>query len=342
MINQPKFSRLWALALVFLIGLSNLALAQDKVVNVYSSRHYDIDNELYQQFSEITGIKVNLIEANDNELIERVLAEGSRSEGDMLLTSDAGRLWQAQDKGLLQSVSSEILEGIPDNLRDPEGYWFALTQRARVIIYNSEKVSADELSSYEDLTDAKWKGRICVRSSTNIYNQSLLASLIVHHGEEAAEAWAQGIVDNFARKPQGGDTDQILAVASGECDIALANSYYFGRLLSDPSQQEATKHLAIFFPNQEDRGTHVNISGAGILANAPHPEAALALLEYLLSPEVQGLFAEANNEFPVIADVPANAILASWGEFKKDDINVALYGENNQLAVQIFDRVGWP
>lgn len=328
---------------ILFITLFIISYAQE--VNVYSSRHYEVDAQLYAQFEEATGIKVNIIEAKDSALLERILAEGRRSPADILITADAGRLWQANSAGIFQSISDiEALSTVDENLQHPEGYWTGITKRARVIYYKKDVVDPSELSTYEALTDEQWEGRICIRSSTNIYNQSLLASIVATHGLEVAETWAAGMVNNFARDPQGGDTDQIRAVAAGECDVAVGNSYYFGRLANSGKEadQEVVDAVGIFFPNQEDRGTHINISGLGLLETAPNPDNAKQLIAYLVSPEVQAAFASANNEFPVIEGVEANEVLSSWGDFATDGINVALYGELNQAAVRIFDRVGWP
>ncbi len=314
-------------------------------VNVYTSRHYEVDAQLYKQFTEETGIKVNIIEAKDSALLERILAEGRRSPADILITADAGRLWQANSAGAFQSISDiEALENVDENLQHPEGYWTGITKRARVIFYKKGTVDPSELSTYEALTDDVWEGRVCIRSSSNIYNQSLLASMIANSDVETAETWAEGMVRNFARAPQGGDTDQIKAVAAGECDVAVGNSYYYGRLANSEraADQDVVEQVGIFFPNQEDRGTHINISGLGLLKSAPNPDNAKTLITFLVSPEVQAKFASANNEFPVVEGVEANDVLASWGDFTTDAINVSLYGELNQSAVRIFDRVGWP
>ncbi len=327
---------------VFFTMWCSFTLAQE--INVYSARHYESDIAIFKTFTGLTGIKVNVIEGGASELIERILAERENSPADLLITADAGRLWRAEQLGLFQSVESPILDTLPENLRHPEGLWFGLSKRTRVIFYNPNTVSADELSSYEDLANQKWKGRICVRSSNHIYNQSLMSAMIEHMGAEAAEKWAEGIVSNFARKPQGGDRDQIKAVASGECDIAIANSYYYGAMLnsSDPRESESASKVAIFFPNQADYGVHINISGTGVLKHAPNPENAVRLIEYLISAEAQQVFAEVNNEYPVVDGVPIAATLQSWGNFKSDEINVSIYGLNNTKAVQIFDRVNWP
>jgi len=333
-----------ALGLMAATALSGVAHAQDGAVNLYSSRHYDTDQQLYDGFTEQTGIKVNLIEGKADQLIERIEAEGRNSPADILITVDAGRLWRAEQADILQAVDSDVLaERIPESVRHPDGLWFGLSQRVRAIFYAKERVDPAELSTYEDLADDKWQSRICIRSSNNIYNQSLLASLIATHGVEAAEEWAQGIVDNMARDPQGGDTDQIRAVAAGECDIAVANHYYYVRLVKsdDPADQEVAEAVEIFLPNQDGRGAHANISGAGVTAAAPNRDNAVAFLEYLTTEQAQKYFAEGNNEFPVVEGAKRDPVLAGWGEFKIDQINASLYGEHNAEAVKIMDLVGW-
>ncbi|MGL4610765.1 MAG: Fe(3+) ABC transporter substrate-binding protein [Trueperaceae bacterium] len=328
---------------LLLLTAMTFVQAQD-VVNVYSARHYDSDQALFEGFTAQTGIEVNLIEAKAEELIERVRSSGDNSPADVLITVDAGNLWRADEAGLLEPVTSDVLtSAIPENLRHPEGKWFGLATRARVIIYNKETVTAEELSSYEDLASEAWQGRVCIRSSSNIYNQSLLASIIAAYGEEAAEAWAQGIVNNFAREPEGGDTDQIKAVAAGECDVAVSNHYYLARLLTseDPAEQDVANAVGIFFPNQDDRGTHINISGAAVVAGAPNRDNAVAFIEYLASSEAQALFAEQGFEYPVVEGVAVSDVIEGFGDFKADTLNVASYGESNPLAVQIMDRVGW-
>jgi iron(III) transport system substrate-binding protein len=338
--------RVYSLLLTALV-LSSLVLPSvyaQEVVNVYSARHYDSDQVLFDAFTEEKGITVNLIEAKAEELIERVRSSGANSPADVLITVDAGNLWRADEAGILDSVDSEVLNAaIPENLRHPEGKWFGLATRARVIVYNKETVKPEDLSSYEDLATEKWQGRICIRSSSNIYNQSLLASIIASDGEEAAEAWAQGIVNNMAREPEGGDTDQIKAVAAGECDIAVSNHYYLARLIAsaDPAENDVANAVGLFFPNQVDRGTHVNISGAAVVTGAPNRDNAVALIEFLASPEAQAIFAEQGFEYPVVAGVAASEIIKGFGDFKADTLNVATYGENNPLAVQMMDRVGW-
>ncbi|MBE9079330.1 Fe(3+) ABC transporter substrate-binding protein [Romeria aff. gracilis LEGE 07310] len=316
----------------------------ENVVNVYSARHYDIDDELYQEFTDETGIEVNVIEGDSDELLERITSEGEQSPADVFITVDAGRLWRAEEAGIFQPVDSAVLEErVPDNLQQPDNLWFGLTKRARVLVYNPNQVDPSELSTYEALAEPQWKGRVCIRSSNNIYNQSLVGSMVETNGVEATEEWAKGLVDNLARPPEGGDTDQIKAVASGLCDVAVVNHYYWARLAKsdDPTDQEVTDKTAIFFPNQDGRGTHVNISGAGVVATAPHEENAVKFLEFLVSPEAQKTFAEGNNEYPVVEGAEVDPIVAELGQFKVDEVNVSSYGRNNPEVVKIVDRAGW-
>jgi iron(III) transport system substrate-binding protein len=330
-------------AAILVLGLGGQA-AQAQEVNLYSSRHYDTDIALYEGFTEATGIEVNLIEASEDELIERIKAEGANSPADVLITVDAGRLWRADEAGILQPVSSAILEErVPENLRHPEGRWFGLSQRLRGIVYAKDRVDPSEITSYEDLADPKWQGRICIRSSGNVYNQSLVGSMIESLGVEETEAWAEGLVDNMARPPQGGDTDQIKAVAAGECDLAVSNHYYLVRLIKsdDPEERAIAERVDILFPNQDGRGAHANISGAGVVATAPNRDNAVKFLEYLTTPEAQENYALGNNEFPVVAGVKLDPVLEGWGEIKTDSVNAAKFGENNPEAVKLMDRVGW-
>ncbi len=315
-----------------------------KVVSVYSARHYDTDQALYEDFTKQTGIEVKLLESKDNELLERIKNESSNPQADVLITVDAGRLWRAEQSQLLQPVTSKTLnDKIPENLRHPEGLWFGLTKRVRMLVYNKAKVKPTELSTYEALAEPAWKGRVCVRSSNNIYNQSLLGSFIESKGAEATEQWAKGLVANLARPPKGGDVDQIKAVAAGQCDVAIVNHYYVARLAQSKKakNQAVIEQVGVFFPNQSDRGTHVNISGAGVVANAPHKDHAIAFMEYLTSPNAQKIFAEANNEYPAVIGVEASTALKQYGEFKSDTINVSAYGRNNPEATKIADRAGW-
>ena len=313
-------------------------------VNLYSSRHYDTDDSLYRNFQDATGIQVNLVEAAADQLIERIKGEGASSPADLLITVDAGRLWRAEQQNLFEPVSSSVLtSAIPDYLRHPDGLWFGLTKRARVIMYNRNAVDPSELSSYEDLVNSKWRGRILVRSSSNIYNQSLVGSIIAAHGKANAEAWARGLVKNFARAPEGNDTAQIRAAAAGLGDLAIANTYYLARLMksNDRADQEVASRMRVFFPNQSGRGTHVNISGAGVLKTAPNKEAAVQFLEYLVSPEAQRVFAEGNNEYPVVQAAAVDSTVASFGEFKEDTVSASIFGRNNPQAVRVCDRAGW-
>jgi len=331
-----------AFALAAVIGAAH---ADDKIVNVYSSRHYQSDEALYADFTKTTGIRVNRIEAGEDALIERIRNEGAHSPADVLIIADAGRLWRAAQFGLFQTVHSAALEArIPPNFRDPGGQWYGFSLRARVIVYNKTKVKPEEIPTYESLADPKWKGRICVRSGTHVYNLSLLASLIEHLGKAKAEAWAKAVKENLAREPKGGDIDQMRGVAAGECDVALGNHYYYVRLArstKDADRQVASK-LGVVFPNQAGRGTHFNVSGAGIVKHAPHARAALIFLEYLASDAAQRYFADGNNEWPVVANVKiSNPVLIGFGQVKPDAINVASFGHNQAEAQKLFDSVGW-
>ncbi|WP_371416302.1 Fe(3+) ABC transporter substrate-binding protein [Rubellimicrobium sp. CFH 75288] len=333
-----------------LVTASMLALAAGlpaaaEELNLYSSRHYDTDLALYDAFTEATGIRINLIEGSADELMARIEAEGANSPADILLTVDAGRLHRAEELGLFQPVESEVLQSrIPEKLRDPDNLWFGLTTRARVIFYNVEQGLPEGVADYEDLADPALEGRICMRSSSNVYSISLLAELIDVLGEEAAEEWARGIGRNLAREPQGGDTDQLRALAAGECDIAISNTYYWGRLKASgvPEDVAVADSIAFIFPNQDDRGAHVNISGAGVLANAPNPENAVAFLEYLVSDEAQRILADGNNEYPVVETVEITGPMRDFTDFKASEVNASVYGDNAALAVEIWDRAGVP
>jgi iron(III) transport system substrate-binding protein len=314
------------------------------VVNVYSHRHYEADEQLFERFTEETGIRVNVVTASADELITRLENEGANSPADMLITVDAGRLHRAREKGLLQPVHSEVLEAnIPAALRDPEGYWYGLTKRARVLVYDTSRIRAGELNSYEDLVDPRWRGRVLVRSSGNVYNQSLLASVVAAAGEEGASAWASGIVKNLARQPSGSDTDQAKAVAAGVGDVAIVNSYYVARLKSssDPEERRIGERLAVIFPNQGGRGTHINVSGAGVTQSSKNRENAIRLLEFLSGEAAQRTFSEVIFEYPANPRVESAALLREWGEFREDTLNLARLGELNAAAVKVFDRVGW-
>jgi iron(III) transport system substrate-binding protein len=339
------FSGKTIVAAALALATSGAAIAQEKVVNVYSGRHYQTDEALYAGFTKATGIKVNRIEAGEDAIIERIRNEGARSPADVMITVDAGRLWRAEQLGLFQPVKSATLDArIPASLREPGGQWFGFSTRARVIAYNKAKVQPGEIKTYEELADPKWKGRVCMRSSTNVYNLSLMGALIDHLGEPRAEAWAKNVRANLAQEPKGGDTDQLKAVAAGQCDVTISNQYYYARLVRSgkADEKQAAAQLGIVLPNQESWGTHVNISGAGVLKNAPHRDNAVKFLEYLASDDAQRYFADGNNEWPVVRSVKVdNPALNALGDFKRDAINVAVLGKNQPGSQKIYDRVAW-
>ncbi len=326
----------------FLLFLLTLPISADEVVNVYSARHYDTDLALYDRFTELTGIAINLIEGKSDALTDRILKEGEFSPADMLITVDAGRLWKAKNAGVFQAVASPVLdERVALNLRDPDGHWFGLSKRARVIAFNVSKGLPEDVRDYEDLANESLRGAVCMRSSGNIYNLSLLGSLIETIGEPAAQLWAENVVKNFARSPQGNDTAQLRAVAAGECRITVANTYYIARLFGSSTDEDlaVVKNIGILFPNQQGRGAHVNVSGAGVTRHAPNRENAIRFLEYLTSDYAQKLFAERNNEYPIIGEVTGP--VASLGGFVEDNVNAAIFGSNQARAVKVFDRAGW-
>jgi iron(III) transport system substrate-binding protein len=335
------------LAAVLAAGLSAPALAAGEV-NVYSSRHYDTDAQLFGDFTAATGITVNLIEANADELIARIQAEGANSPADVLITVDAGRLWRAVDAELLQPVDSAILrERIPAHLRHPSDLWFAFSQRARVFFHDKASVPTPP-QTYEELAEPQWKGKICMRSAGNIYSLSLMASMIAHHGEEKAKAWGAGLLANLARAPQGGDTDQLKAVASGECPVAISNTYYFARALRtqvDGLSEHADK-IGLTFPNQGDRGTHMNVSGGALIKSSPNRENAVKFLEYLASDSAQAYFSAGNDEFPVVEGAALSPSVQKLGvtslaSFKQDQLNLSKLGENQAAAARIYDAIGF-
>ena len=330
--------------IVVLVGFSWPVNSQE--INIFSSRHYDTDIALYENFEDLTGIKVNLIEGGSDVLISLLKTRGENNQVDLLITVDAGRLWRAED--LFQEVRSEILESrIPPRLRHQQGKWFGFSKRARVIIYNRERIDPSGLDRYTDLADPAYRGQVCMRSSSNIYQLSLMSALIEHYGLEAAERWAEGVVANFPRPPRGNDTAHIRAVASGICGISVVNTYYLGRLLAstDPKNIKDMEKIGVIFPHQDGgdgmKGTHVNISGGGILKNAPNPEGAIAFLEYLSQDEAQRLFAEGNHEYPVVEGVETTAAIQRLGDFVDDSIDLEVLGINQPQAVQVFDRAGW-
>jgi len=313
-------------------------------VNVYSARKDALIMPLLEQFTEETGIDVNLITGKADALLSRISAEGAATPADIYITVDAGRLHRAKQAGVLQPINSKTLKAkIPSRLRDPDDLWVGLTLRARPIFYAKDRVDPSRLSTYEALSQDQWRGKICVRSSNNIYNQSLVASMIEADGISATENWARGLVNNFARKPTGGDTDQLRAVASGQCDLAIANTYYFGRLLEATNQadKDVADKLAVFWPNQDARGTHVNVSGAAVTKYAKNRDEAIMLLEFMVSDEAQAYYAEINHEFPVVPSSTISPLMLSLGRFRSDDLNLSVLGVHNTEAVKLMDRAGW-
>ena len=323
-------------------SLFSTASAFANEVNIYSARQEELIKPLLDNFSRDTGIKVNLITGKPDELISRLASEGRNSPADILISTDVGRLYRAKTQGVLQAIQSEALTtAIPEELRDPAGQWYGLTMRARPIMYVPGKVSPQQLSTYADLADPKWRGRICIRSSDNIYNQSMVAGLIAHQGAAAAEQWVKGLVANFARPPRGGDRDQISAAANGVCDIAIANTYYLGGMLADPQQRATAEKVKVFWPDQDGKGAHINISGAAVTAHAPNKTNAVRLLEYMVTAQAQQWYAETNHEYPVVAGVQASDLLQQMGEFKADKLNMDKLGELNGEAIRVMDRAGW-
>jgi iron(III) transport system substrate-binding protein len=324
-------------------ALAPAAQAQEKVLNLYSARHYQTDDALYANFTKATGIKINRLDGREDELVERIRNEGTSSPADILITVDAARLEVADSMGLFQPVKSAVLEQrIPATLRTPT--WFSFSTRARVIVYNKTAVKADQVRSYADLAAPALKGQVCVRSGGHPYNLSLGAAMIAHDGEAKTEAWAKGLVANFARAPKGGDTDQIKAVAAGECGVAISNSYYLARLMrsTKPEDQQAMNAVGIVWPNQSSWGTHINVSGAGVLKHAPNRDAAVKFLEYLASDEAQNYFANGNNEWPVVSTVKVNnKELAAMGTFKPDQLPIGELAKTTVQAQKVFDRAGW-
>lgn len=320
------------------------SLVQADEVNIYSAREENLIKPILDIYSRETGVTVNLVTGGADELIQRLSLEGANSPADLLLTVDVGRLYRAKEAGVLQSVQSPLLDAeVPANYRDSEGYWYALSLRSRVIVYDKERVNPADLSTYADLADPKWRGKICVRSSSNIYNQSMVASMVSRNGVAQTEEWAEGLVANFARSPQGGDREQISAIAAGQCQVALVNTYYLAGLLSssNPADRANGEAVAVFWPDQNSNGAHINISGAAVTKAAKNKDAAVKLMEYLVSDEAQHWYAETNNEFPVRDDVQSSELLKSWGEFKADDIALDQLGIHNAEAVRLMDRAGW-
>jgi iron(III) transport system substrate-binding protein len=319
--------------------------AQSKVLNLYSARHYQTDEALYADFTKTTGIKINRIELGDEPLLQRLKTEGAASPADVVLLVDAARLWRAQIEGLFQPVESKLLnERIPSTFRANDGSWYGFSSRARVIVYDKNRVKPEDVDTYEELADPKNKGLVCTRSGSHPYMLSLIGSMVEQRGEAKTEEWARGVVANMARPPRGGDTDQIKGVAAGECGVALTNSYYFVRLMrsKDPKEREIASKVGFLWPNQQGSGTHMNVSGGGVAKNAPNRANAIAFLEYLSSPSAQAYFADGNNEWPVAkGTVVSNPELASLGTFKQEPMPVSSMGKGQIAAQRILDRVGY-
>ncbi len=313
-------------------------------VNLYSQRHYSVDELQYENFTKLTGIKVNVIKANADELIERLKNEGENSPADLFITVDAGKLQKAAELELLQKVSnSKINDNVSNDLKDKNGYWVPITYRARIVVYSNDRVNKNDLSTYEDLANEKWKGRILVRSSSNAYNQALMSSMVANLGSDVASSWSNGIVKNFARDPKGSDRDQVKAIAAGQGDLAIVNSYYIGLLLSSKKEEElnAGKSVSVFFPNQEDRGSHINVSGIGLTKNSPNKENAIKLMEYLTGEEAQNTYVNNSYEYAANPKVKPSKIVQAWGTFKRDELDLNMLGKFRQEAIRIFDKTGW-
>ena len=333
-----------ALATTSAFGMGSPDTLTSSELNIYSARKEALIKPLLDRFSEATGTQINLVTGKGDALLTRLQSEGINSPADLLLTVDAGRLYRAQQAGILQPMMSKRLNAaIPQHLRSIDDQWFGLSVRARVIVYAKDRVGVEQLSTYEALAEPRWRGKICVRSSSNIYNQSLVASMLATEGMQYTEAWLEGLVANFARTPAGGDRDQIKAVAAGLCDVAIVNSYYLGGMLrsSDPAQLDAASSVGLFWPNQDGRGTHINISGAGVTRSSQNPELAAQLIAFLASDESQRWYAGMNNEFPVRADIEVSDTLRTWGGFDADQLNVTELGRNNANAIMAMDRAGW-
>jgi iron(III) transport system substrate-binding protein len=330
--------------LILFVVASCAQTTNEDALTLYTHRHYDTDQQIFDDFEAETGIKINVVNASADELIQRLESEGEQSPADLLISVDAGRLVRAKEKDLLQPFESEMIENtVPDYLQDTDNAWVSITKRARIIVFDKDEVEADELSTYEALTDEKWNNELLIRSSGNIYNQSLLASIIANNGEEAARDWAEGIVENFARNPQGNDRDQVKAILAGEGNLAVVNTYYLGRLInsSDELERNAGNAVEVFFPNQQGRGAHINVSGIGIAKHSKKVALATQFIEYLLSKEVQEIFAGENYEYPVTPEAETSELLQSWGSFKEDPLPLQKLGELNQQAVILFDQAGW-
>lgn len=330
------------LAVALTAAIATTAAAEGEL-NIYSSRHYDTDEQLYSDFEKATGITINRIEGNADELIARMKAEGENSPADILITVDTSRLTRAKDAGVLQSIDSDVLESrVPAYLQDEDNQWFGFSQRSRIIFYDKDEVANPPLT-YLDLADPAYKGKVCIRSSKNTYNQTLLASIVTHHGTDAARSWAEGVVANMARDPQGGDTDQIRGLVSGECDISVANSYYFARSIRKDVKgvSENRDQIGWLFPSQNTEGAHMNLSGGGVALHAPNKDNAVKFLEYLASDSAQAYFSAGNDEYPAVPGVGLAPSIAALGHFKPDDVNLSEVAKNLPEAQKIFNDAGW-
>ena len=319
---------------------------KSKEINIYSQRHYDSDKMQYKKFEEKTGIKVNVTKAGADELIQRLKNEGDNSQADLFITVDVGKLWQASDMGLFQKFNDQkVFDNIDPQFLDKNGFWVPVTYRSRVVVYSNERVKKEDLSTYEDLANEKWRGRLLVRSSSNAYNQALMSSLVANLGPEAVTSWSEGVVKNFARDPKGSDRDQVKAIAAGQGDIAIVNSYYIGLLLASEKEEEinAGKAVSVFFPNQGagERGAHINVSGIALAKNAPNKENAIELIKYLTSVEGQETYVNNSYEYSVNPNVKPDEIVQAWGEFKKDPVDLNMLGVKRDEAIRIFDKTGW-
>lgn len=337
-VKLKNLNMLWIIVMLLITGLAPVAATASDEIVVYTARKEHLVKPLFDAYTEKTGVKIKYITDKAAPLLARLQGEGKNSPADMLMTVDAGNLWQAAEKGVLAPVKSEILDkNIPPHLRDPEGRWFGLSVRARTIVYSTDRVKESDLSTYENLADPRWKGRLCLRTSKKVYNQSLVAMMIAEKGQEATEATVKGWVNNLATAPFSNDTKVMQAIAAGQCDVGIVNTYYYGRLM----KKNQDTRLALFWPNQQSRGVHINISGAGVTTNAKNRQQAIKLLEWLSGAEAQNIFASLNMEYPANPAIKADATVSAWGEFKQDQLNVARAGELQASSVMLMDRAGY-
>ena len=334
------------ISMILVLSSCGEAPKKSNEINLYSQRHYKVDEQQYKVFEKETGIKVNVVKANADELIERLKNEGENSPADLFITVDAGKLQKAKDLDLLQKISSPIInQNVDVDLKDVNGYWIPITYRARIVVYSKDRVDVSELSTYDNLTDQKWRNKVLVRSSSNAYNQALLSSIIANTGEESASKWASKLVKNFARDPKGNDRDQVKAITAGQGDLAIVNSYYIGLLLSSENEEEikAGNSVGVFFPNQgeDESGSHINVSGIGLAKNAPNKENAIKLMEFLTSESAQKTYTDTSYEYPANPNVEPNEIVKKWGSFKKDILDLNKLGVFRNKAIEIFDKSDW-